>query len=348
MCLTPIIDEKIDQPSFSLKNKLDLDLLDCCYEDCSMTEIRSTSDDELNILHYNVRGLLNKQKELGDLLSNCSGKEIHIATINETWLKENNSHRVNVQGYSYVGIPGIGKKGSGVGFLINKNLCSRVLTTDLPVIESFEYCILEVELSNESLLIVMLYRPPCSNTKVFLKDYESFLSWLQNQKKLIILGCDHNLDLLKSSIHKQTDLFIDLNLDNNLFPCIMKPTRITKTSATLIDNIFISSHLYNSCSASVLVNDMSDHLSCKVVIKNMYPLKNKAVTKEIRKVTKKSTDQVLLELNKIDWSKEFIDGCDMTSINTNFKTFGDIIETTMNCHIPLRTINVNKIPPSRA
>ena len=155
------------------------------------------------------------------------------------------------------------------------------------------------------------------------------------------------MDLLKSSVHKQTDFFIDLNLDNNLFPCIMKPTRITKTSATLIDNIFISSCLYNSCSASVLVNDMSDHLPCKVVIKNMYPLKNKAVTKEIRKVTKKSTDQVLLELNKIDWSKEFIDGRDMTSINTNFKTFGDIIEMTMNCHMPLRTINVNKIHPSR-
>ena len=168
-----------------------------------------------------------------------------------------------------------------------------------------------------------------------------------NQKKLIILGCDHNLDLLKSSIHKQTDHFIDLNLDNNLFPCIRKPTRITKTSTTLIDNIFVSSCLYNSCSASVLVNDMSDHLPCKVVIKNMYPLKNKAVTKEIRKVTKKSTNRVLLELNKIDWTKEFIGGCDMTSINTNFKTFGDIIKITMNFHMLLRTINVNKIHPSR-
>ena len=172
MCLTLIIDEKIDQPSFSLKTKLDLDLSDCCYEDCSTTEIRSTSDDELNILHYNVRGLLNKQKELCDLLSNCSGKEVHIATINETWLKENNSHRVNVHGYNYVGITRIGKKGGGVGFLINKKLRSRVLTMDPAVLESFEHCILEVKLSNESLLIVTLYRPPCSNIKAFLKDYE--------------------------------------------------------------------------------------------------------------------------------------------------------------------------------
>ena len=160
----------------------------------------------------------------------------------------------------------------------------------MTVVKSFEYCILEVKLSNKLLLIVTLYRPPCSNTKVFVNEYELFLSWLQNQKKMIILGCDHNLDLLKSSAHKQTDAFIDLNLDNNLFPCIMKPTRITKMNTTLIDNIFISPCIYDSCSASIIVNDMSDHLPCKVVIKNLYPLKNKAVTKEIRKVTKKKTE----------------------------------------------------------
>ena len=37
----------------------------------------------------------------------------------------------------------------------------------------------------------------------------------------------------------------------------------------------------------------------------------------------------------------------MTSINTNFETFGDIIEMTLNCHMPFKTINVNKIRPSR-
>ena len=39
---------------------------------------------------------------------------------------------------------------------------------------------------------------------------------------------DHNLNLLKAQTHKDTQDFMDMNFDNNLFPCITRPTRITK------------------------------------------------------------------------------------------------------------------------
>ena len=144
-----------------------------------------------------------------------------------------------------------------------------------------------MKLASESLLIVTLYRPPGSNVKLFVKEYECLLSWLLKLKQKVILRCDYNLDLLRSSVHKQMDIFIDLNLEKGFFPCIMKPTRITKMSATLIDNIFVSSCIYDLCSALIVINDISDHLPCKLLIKNLYPLKNKAVTREIRKVTQK-------------------------------------------------------------
>ena len=47
------------------------------------------------------------------------------------------------------------------------------------------------------------------------------------------------MDLLKSSIHKQTNDFTEMLLDNGMVPTITKPTRISKTTATLIDNILI-------------------------------------------------------------------------------------------------------------
>ena len=75
-----------------------------------------------------------------------------------------------------------------------------------------------------------------------------------------ILGMDHNLDLLKASSHKITQEFIDLNFNNNLLPCITRPTRITKTSATLIDNIFVSQTLHKSFDSCILINDLSDHM----------------------------------------------------------------------------------------
>ena len=51
------------------------------------------------------------------------------------------------------------------------------------------------------------------------------------------------MDLLKCSIHRQTSVFAEMLLDNGMIPTITKPTRISKTTATLIDNILVSEDL---------------------------------------------------------------------------------------------------------
>ena len=48
------------------------------------------------------------------------------------------------------------------------------------------------------------------------------------------------MDFLKASRHTNTQKFMEYNLEINMLPVITKPTRITDTSATLIDNILIS------------------------------------------------------------------------------------------------------------
>ena len=70
---------------------------------------------------------------------------------------------------------------------------------------------------------------------------------------------DHNMDLLKASQHTNTHEFLDYNIEMNLLPVITKPTRITDTSATLIDNIFISGRLQHN-NSGLIISDMSDHL----------------------------------------------------------------------------------------
>ena len=61
----------------------------------------------------------------------------------------------------------------------------------------------------------------------------------KEEERKLIIGVDHNLDLMKSDKHKPTKEFIELNLEHELIPTVTKPTRITKNSATLIDNIII-------------------------------------------------------------------------------------------------------------
>ena len=51
---------------------------------------------------------------------------------------------------------------------------------------------------------------------------------------------DHNYDLLKSATNTSTERFLNIHMDNDLTPCITKPTRVTRKTATLIDNIIVS------------------------------------------------------------------------------------------------------------
>ena len=52
-----------------------------------------------------------------------------------------------------------------------------------------------------------------------------------------------NVDLLKYSCHDTTSNFIDQLYSYGLHPLMIKPTRITKESATIIDNIFTNKFL---------------------------------------------------------------------------------------------------------
>ena len=48
---------------------------------------------------------------------------------------------------------------------------------------------------------------------------------------------------------------LDLNLEKNIPPTICLPTRVTYTTVTLIDNIYIS-QILNDIRSGVILNDM--------------------------------------------------------------------------------------------
>ena len=59
----------------------------------------------------------------------------------------------------------------------------------------------------------------------------------KEQKSIFLLG-DFNVNLLNYNEHNQTNKFLDSIASNSFIPLILKPTRITSHSNTLIDNIF--------------------------------------------------------------------------------------------------------------
>ena len=105
-----------------------------------------------------------------------------------------------------------------------------------------------------------------------------FLSRAQsNRSECVILG-DFNFDLLNlNSVNLE---FLNLALSHDLYPVNLIPSRITAQSATLIDNIFVSSNLLRQAFCDVLLQPASDHLPI-VCMKNSFKTSAKNLSKRV-------------------------------------------------------------------
>ena len=142
---------------------------------------------------------------------------------------------------------------------------------------------------------------------------------------------DHNLNLLKSSTHTDTQSFIDINFDHYLFPCITHPTRITKTSATLIDNIFISQKLHNSFDACIVVHDLSDHLPSIINLHDQLSKTSGHIEFKCRSLNKNKLEIINKELLSMDWSQ-----LNNSNVNTALEEFQYKIENCLDTIAPLK------------
>ena len=69
---------------------------------------------------------------------------------------------------------------------------------------------------------------------------------------------DYNINLLNFGTHTKTNEFIYDVISQGFLPYILKPTRVTDTSATLIDHIY-SNNTYTNHDSGIIVTDLMDH-----------------------------------------------------------------------------------------
>ena len=172
-----------------------------------------------------------------------------------------------------------------------------------------------------------MYRPPNSDIPTFIASYSSLLCAIKKDNpKGIIVGLDHNLDFLKADRHNTTNEFIQCNLDFGLIPTITRPTRITKTSATLIDNIIVSQNLCGSFVSSILVNDTSDHLPTVCVLDSLKLSKKEPMVIRSRDTRTKNVEALNRQLRDHDWSEDLSDPSPSKNMEKIHSTLGEIID----------------------
>ena len=202
-----------------------------------------------------------------------------------------------------------GRKGGGVTLYINESIPYKN-RNELEHFDS-ELESLFIEISKEvfqtscDIIIGVLYRMPNSSIEVFNDRITDILNVANRENKLIYLLGDINIDFLKTDEHSPTSSFVDTLYSYNVFPLITKPTRVTKTSATLIDHILTNNLDSESRhKQGILCTDISDHYAVFHISKNNKNLNDNTVVPILKRDMRLQNVQTFVnEINAVNWEQ---------------------------------------------
>jgi len=228
---------------------------------------------KLKVIHFNIRSLPDKFDQLKILLTNTNINP-DIILLCETFLNTNNETLYQLPDYQFISACRKNKTCGGVGMYIHNNIVYKLRPDLAPHNEgSFETIFIEVLNSDKRYIIGEVYRPPNAHLQTSINNYEETLMNINQTKLESIIGTDQNLDYMKINEHKKTQDLLHIFFNNGYLPTIIKPTRITHNTSTLIDNLYLKTSGNTLITSGIITTDISDHLPILICIKSTKPKK---------------------------------------------------------------------------
>ena len=316
----PIITDNLDTVLWS--DKCDyIDIDDCvnlnpnCYN--------------LIVLQLNVRSLLSNQTALKQLLRDLKNRKsrVDLILLCETFLTSQTRRLVNFPGYKFISNEQVIRRGGGTGILVREEIMYKMRADLCPFVEGMiESTFIEIIAKNRKPIVIgSLYKPPDKHPNDFANSLNETIAKIKTESKELILGMDHNMDLIKSAEHKPTQQFLDNLLNKDVFPTITRPTRVTHASVTLIDNIFVSKVLHQDFESAVLLNDMSDHMPLLTLLKQTKVMGKTNLEFRSRNLNDNKISLIRDQLFAVDWIGEL----NNNTSSENFNKFCSIIKGIM-------------------
>ena len=291
---------------------------------------------ELNILHVNIVSYRkNFHTKLQQLLVSLD-KLPDIIAMTETRLKIYHSDIPLLPDYTMIRDDSNLSAG-GVALLIknsfisNANACPELNMK----VKNTEEIWLEIKLNEkETIIIAVIYRHPGYSYNEFQDAFLKSIDQINKINKNFYIFGDFNIDLLKYNSNSATKFYVDSLTSNNCRSVIDKPTRITETSATLLDHIY-TNDVSNNISSGIAVTDVSDHFPTFICVKT--DKINQSFEKvQIRDTMRLKETGFLNELSRNLPHLKNIDEDGTTNKNELFANFEKIFLETIDHHAPLR------------
>jgi len=117
----------------------------------------------------------------------------------------------------------------------------------------------EFYIDEHKIILLCIYRPPGCNFEEFMNRFEQILLVLEPENCIILISGDFNVNIKENNTNSYQ--LTSLLGSYNLLPSINEYTRVTPTSKSCIDNIFLN---LNDYQATVLMFHISDHYAQKL------------------------------------------------------------------------------------
>lgn len=308
---------------------------------CNISNLIDTKTTfEYTAIHLNIQSLPAKIDKLKLLISELRDKHIELDFIMlcETFLKDAISHQFNIPGYNLVCTNRSNKTRGGVAIYVNSkfNFTKR---DDLAINihGTFESVFIEIQSDKFKAVVGEIYRVPNTNQVNTINMYETIIKKLQYYKHNIIIGTDQNMDYIKIDKQPNTENLLGVFLSNGLIPTITKPTRITHSTATLIDNLYITTENKSNIHSAILCLDISDHLPVLLCV-GRKTRSNKAEPLIIRKrhLTSSIMKNIATVVRETNWLY-------LENMNTDhaYTEFSNTLDTIINNAAPEKEIKIS-------
>ena len=294
-------------------------------------DFQNISKNDLNFMHFNIRSLNKNFEQLNLLLDNIEINNFVIG-LTETWFQDQPHSYYSLSHHNLIFNNRVAKRGGGVAMYVPDHFTFNVLDDINLMNQGMESVFIEIILEKRKNVIVgTVYRPPSSNQNEFLVEIQHLLSHPLFQNKHCIIMGDFNIDLLKCNDNHFSHDFLDTLLSFSFVPVILKPTRLSSHSSTLIDNIFVNvDHL--KIDSGIVLSDISDHCPVYCRIQSFFDTtKLPPPVKMIRKFTIPKINKLKQKLELVNWSEVLV----QNDVNTSYTKFIDVLKNALDECIPL-------------
>ena len=151
----------------------------------------------------------------------------------------------------------------GVGLFIKISI-NCIVRHDLSVCipHVFESLFVEINMnSNMKSIVGIIYRPntqPRADVDIFSSTLFDLMEIINLEKKKCVMIEDFDIGLIKFKLHDKTNKYIAIYFTHGYMPMIHRPTRLTHSSATLIDHIYTNDFSHPT-SSGIIITDVADH-----------------------------------------------------------------------------------------